>query len=78
MKRLILTLLCAITLEATTDTHGSKCEFIEYLAKESRQRLSDLHFSQVPQELKKQLYDLEYAAYLRHSARLKECEKPAK
>ena len=76
MKKLVFTLLCAFALAKGADS--TKCEFVEYLAKEARQRLSDLHFSQVPQELKKQLYDLEYAAYLRHSARLEVCEKSAK
>ena len=76
MKKLVFTLLCAFTL--AKGANSTKCEFFEYLAKEARQRLSDLHFSQVPQELKKQLYDLEYAAYFRHLSQLKECEKPAK
>ena len=76
MKKLVFTLLCAFAL--AKGANSTKCEFFEYLTQEARQRLSDLHFSQVPQELKKQLYDLEYAAYLRHLSQLKECEKPAK
>lgn len=69
MPKLILIALCALSLHAK-----DKCEFFEYLAQESQVKLSDLHFSQIPKELKNKLYDLEQKAYFRHKNKLDICK----
>lgn len=73
MPKLILIALCALFLHAK-----DKCEFFEYLAQESQVKLSDLHFSQIPKELKNKLYDLEQRAYFRHKNKLDMCKMSVK